>query len=146
MHAGHGTVTHLRNDADTENATMKPHTFTSSCLLLLLAAPAWGQSPPQSAGREAHRPLNLSLPRDVLGQPSMVIRKDADETATRNLRQEGGTQEKYAERPRYGTGYEARQRGMAPESNPGYGVGGSAGMGAGAGTGGSGRGGMGRGR
>ncbi len=126
---------------------MKPHAFTSSCLLLLLAAPAWGQSPPLPASGEARRPLNLSLPRDVLAQPSMIIHNDADETAARNLRQDGEAQEKRAERQRYGTGYEARQRGMTAESGAGSGGGTGAAMGGSAGMGGGGgRGGMGRGR
>ena len=90
----------------------------------MLALPAWGQSLPLPGGEETGRPLNLSLPRDVLLQPSMAIPNDADEIATRNLRQEGSGAEKRTTHQRYGTGYEARQRGM----------------------GGGGRGGMGRGR
>lgn len=125
---------------------MKTRSSITCCLLLLLAVPAWGQSPPQSAGGEAHRPLNLSLPRDVLAQPSTVIRKDADETAVRNLRQEGDGAEKRTTHQRYGTGYEARQRGMATEGGTGYGGGMGSPMGGGAGMGGGGRGGMGRGR
>lgn len=125
---------------------MKTRSSTTCCLLLLLAVPAWGQSLPLPAGGEAHRPLNLSLPRDVLAQPSTVIRNDADENAKRNLRQEGDGAEKRTTHQRYGAGYEARQRGMATASGAGHG--GSAGspMGGGAGMGGGGRGGMGRGR
>ncbi|MEW6513207.1 MAG: hypothetical protein AB1443_04310 [Pseudomonadota bacterium] len=125
---------------------MKTRYSTPCCLLLLLAVPAWGQSPPQPAGGEAHRPLNLSLPRDVLGQSSMVIRNDADETAARNLRQEGEAREKRTTHQRYGTGYEARQRGMTAESSSGHGGGMGSATGGGAGMGGGGRGGMGRGR
>jgi hypothetical protein len=123
---------------------MKTRSFTSCCLLLL-ALPVWGQSPPPPAGVEPVRPLNLSLPRDVLAQPSTVIRNDAEETAVRNLRQEGGGVEKRPTHQRYGTGYEARQRGMATESSTGFG--GSMGSPTGGGgMGGGGRGGMGRGR
>ncbi len=119
---------------------MKPRSFTR--LLLLLALPAWGQSPPLPAGNEPGRPLNLSLPRDVLVQHATVIRNDADETAARNLRQQGEAAEKRTTHPRYGTGYEARQRGVATDDNAGRG----SPMGGGAGMGGGGRGGMGRGR
>lgn len=128
---------------------MKTRSSTTCCLLLLFAVPAWGQSPPTpsgGAGGEAHRPLNLSLPRDVLAQPSTVIRNDADENARRNLRQEGDGAEKRTTHQRYGTGYEARQRGMATESGTGYGGSMGSPMGGGAGMGGGGRGGMGRGR
>lgn len=124
---------------------MKTQYSTTCCLLLLLTVPAWGQSSSEPAG-EAHRPLNLSLPRDVLGQSSMVIRNDADETAARNLRQEGEAREKRTTHQRYGTGYEARQRGMTPESGSGYGGGMGSAAGGGAGMGSGGRGGMGRGR
>jgi len=135
---------------------MKTRSSTTCCLLLLFAVPAWGQSPPLPGGGEAHRPLNhrplnLSLPRDVLAQPATVIRNDADETAARNLQQEDEGAEKRTTHQRYGTGYEARQRGMAAESGSGFGSGMGAPMGSGAGAGnagmgGGGRGGMGRGR
>jgi hypothetical protein len=138
------------------NAIMKTRSSTTCCLLLLLAVPAWGQSPPLPGGGEAYRPLNLSLPRDVLVQPATVIRNDDDGAATRNLRQEGEGAEKRTTHQRYGTGYEARQRGLATESGSGYGSGMNSPMGGGAGTGiagmggggmgGGGHGGMGRGR
>lgn len=113
---------------------MKSPTLTSSCLLLLLAAPAWGQSPLPPAGGEARRPLNLSLPRDLLSsQQATVIRDEPEDTAVRNLRQEEQGSTKRNGRQPYGTGYEARQRSMTMESaGPGFGVGG-AGM-AGSGT------------
>lgn len=139
----------LRPDAmmPLPNAIMKLHTLTLNLALLLVAGPTWGQSPPQPAGSEAHRPLNLSLPRDVLAQPSMVIRNDTDETAARNLRQDGEAREKRATHQRYGTGYEARHRGSATEGGPGSASGMGSSMGGGAGMGGGGgRGGMGRGR
>ena len=127
---------------------MKTHTLTSSCLLLLLAAPAWGQLPPQPAGRESRKPLNLSLPRDVLSKPTSVNRNESEDTASRNLQQEEKDKANRSERQPYGAGYEARMRGMTTESG-GFGAGGvgSAGMGGGAGTGGGGgHGSMGRGR
>ena len=118
---------------------MKTRSSTTCCLLFLLALPAWGQSTPTSsggAGGEAHRPLNLSLPRDVLAQPATVIRNDADENVTRNLRQEDEGSDRRRTHQRYGTGYEARQRGGSMDSP----------MGGGGGMGGGGRGGKGRGR
>lgn len=122
--------------------TMKTRFIPLTCLLLL-AVPAWGQSAAAPSG-DMQRPLNLSLPRDVLSQPSGMLRNDADETAARNLRKED---ESNAQRPpRYGTGFEARQRGLAGDGTA-SGMGGGMGtpMG-GAGMGGGGRGGMGRGR
>lgn len=117
---------------------MKTRSFPPCCLLLALALPAWGQSPPAPPGGasgEAHRPLNLSLPRDVLVQPSSALRNDADENVRRNLRPEGEANEKRTTHPRYGTGYEARQRGMSTEGGPGYGGGMSGGAGGGRGMG-----------
>lgn len=122
---------------------MKLHTLTLNLSLLIVAAPAWGQPPSPPVGNEARRPLNLSLPRDVLTNPTAIIRSESEDIATRNLRQEKEENGKRAERQPYGTGYEARQRGMASGSNSGFG---GSGAGAGAGAGGGGRGGMGRGR
>jgi hypothetical protein len=137
---------------------MKLPTLTFNLSLLIVAAPAWGQPPSPPAGNEVRRPLNLSLPHDVMSKPSSVLLNDSPDTATRNLRQEDEGSGKRAERQRYGTGYEARQREMSSGSNSGFGAGssgssgGSAGSGAGgsgaggSGAGGGGRGGMGRGR
>jgi hypothetical protein len=115
---------------------MKPNSFTFRIALLLLATPAWGQSLPVPAGDESPRPLNLSLPRDVLAHPPAFVRSETEDTATRNLRQEPAAGAKPAARHPYGTGYEARQRGTSS-------IGGAGGQAAG---GGGGRGGMGRGR
>jgi hypothetical protein len=130
---------------------MKSQSFAPSFLLLLLAAPAWGQSPPLPAGSGVQRPLNLSLPRDVISKQGSIIVSEPEDTATRNLRQEEQQKETRAERRPYGTGFEARQRGMLSEGSPGFASGGSgagaAGGGGGGGGGGAGRGGgMGRGR
>ncbi|MDP1652318.1 MAG: hypothetical protein Q8L56_06300 [Rhodocyclaceae bacterium] len=125
---------------------MKLRTLTLNLSLLIVAAPAWGQPPSPPADNEARRPLNLSLPRDVMSKPGSVLLNDSQDTATRNLRQEEEASGKRAERQPYGTGYEARQRGMSSESsNSGFGGGGRS-SGSGAGAGGGGRGGMGRGR
>lgn len=141
MRAKHGTVTHWRQDAHTENVIMKLHTLTFHLSLLIVAAPAWGQSPPQPAGNEVRRPLNLSLPRDVLSKSSGIVITESQDTAERNLQPAERQKETRSERQPYGTGYEARQRGMTSGGNSGFGGGGS---GTGAGSGG--RGGMGRGR
>lgn len=123
--------------------TMKLRNFSTCSLTLLLAMPAWGQTQPVPAS-EVQRPLNLSLPRDVLRQPATVIHNDADESAARNLRKE--EEAETPRPPRYGAGYEARQRGLTAESVGGYGSGMGAPMRSGTGFGGGGRGGMGRGR
>ncbi len=124
---------------------MKLHTLIFHLSLLIVAAPTWGQSPPQPDGNEVRRPLNLSLPRDVLAKPSGVVITESQDTAERNLQQEERQKEMRAERHPYGTGYEARQRGMASGGNSGFGGSGTL-TGSGAGAGGGGRGGMGRGR
>lgn len=126
---------------------MKLHTLTLHLSLLIVAAPTWGQSPPQPAGNEVRRPLNLSLPRDVLAKPGGIVVTESQDTAERNLRQEERQKEMRAEHHPYGTGYEARQREMTSGGNSGFGGGGTlTGSGSSSGAGGGGRGGMGRGR
>lgn len=105
---------------------MKPNSFTFLIALLLLATSAWGQSLPAPAGEVLPRPLNLSLPQDVLAPPPAFVRAETEDMATRNLRQQPATSANPAARHPYGAGFEARQRSMS------------------AGGGGSGRGGMGR--
>lgn len=124
---------------------MKLRTLTLHLSLLIVAAPAWGQPPSPPAGNEARRPLNLSLPRDLMLQPGSVLLNDSRDTAARNLRQEEEGDGKRAERQPYGTGFEARQRGGSSGGNAGF-RGGSTATGGAAGAGGGGRGGMGRGR
>jgi hypothetical protein len=112
---------------------MNTKTFTLQLCLLALTLPAWGQTPPVASEARTARPLNLSLPKDVIrSTPTPFMGDVADDTVARNLRPESG-------RLPYGSGYEARQR----ESNSGAGAGwgnGDGGRGTGAGTGSSGRG------
>jgi len=113
---------------------MKPNTSTF-LIVLLLSAPTWGQSQPVPVGETIPRPLNLSLPHDILAPPPAFVRAETDDLATRNLRSPPAASANSAVRHPYGTGFEARQR--------------STSMGGGAGSrtpGGGGRGGMGRGR
>lgn len=120
---------------------MNTQTFILQLLLLALTTPAWGQSSPAAPETRTARPLNLSLPKDVIrSTPTPFMGEVVDDTVARNLRPEAG-------RKPYGSGYEARQR----ETNSGDGAGrGNGGSGAGAGNsgggGGGGRGGGGRGR
>jgi hypothetical protein len=114
---------------------MKPNSSTF-LIVLLLATPAWGQSLPSPTSEALHRPLNLSLPQDVLAPPPAFVRAETDDLATRNLRPPSSGSANSAVRHPYGTGFEARQRsttmgGSAGSRTPG---------------GGGGRGGMGRGR
>lgn len=121
--------------------TMKPRNLLTSLLLLGLTTSTWAQTTPMVAEPQATQPLNLSLPRDLLhGTPAAA--KD-DDPVTRNLRPEPSSGSKRGEHMPYGTGYEARQRGMG-SGNSGM-ASGSGGMGSGnGGWGGGGRGGMGR--
>lgn len=113
-----------------EHDTMKFRILLFSLWLLTLTTSAWGQAVPVVPETLPARPLNLSLPREMLRSAPVAFQADTDDTATRNLRP-GGSQQ--AERLPYGSGYEARQRGMTS------GAGGPSG-------GGVGRGGRGRGR
>lgn len=112
---------------------MKPRHLFSSLLLLGLAATSWAQTAPMATKSQATQPLNLSLPRYPLhGTPAAV--KDDDPVA-RNLRPEPASGNKQGEHMPYGTGYEARQRGMGSSNsgmasgNGGWGGGGRGGMG-----------------
>lgn len=104
--------------------------------VLTLALPAWAESGPETVPNAQARPLNLSLPRDVL-QP-MPNGEQSDETVLRNLStpaQNRNKQEGSAHLP-YGAGYEHRHpetRGTSGSSQPGGSAGnaGSAGSGAG---------------
>lgn len=125
--------------------TMKTRNLSTCCLILLLAMPAWGQ-PPAAAANEAQRPLNLSLPRDVLAPSPSVIHNDAEENVRRNLQPGGEGAERRTTYQRYGAGYEARQRGMVAEGVAGMKSGMATPLGSGSAMAGGGRDGMGRGR
>lgn len=118
---------------------MKP-TILLPLLALLLPFPAGAQTADDSEAA-AHRPLNLSLPRDLTRTPALSFGASAGQNPVAdNLRAaqvSGGPG-----RIPYGSGYEARQRGGANRGDavpaPGTHGGGS--------RSGGGRGGMGRGR
>lgn len=112
------------------------------------------------------RPLNLSLPREAMVPPSAISQQDhplrdnlrtpSRSTNGNDKTRPGGVNDEaqhgQSTTPRYGTGYEARQRGFGSGSGlggsfgggPGGGFGGGSGSGSGGGSGGGG--GMGRGR
>lgn len=112
-------------------------------LLLALAPPVWAEVRPAREKAAQDRPLNLSLPRDVLQAPGSP---KVDETVERNLHAPAPPQgPKTLGQPAhvpYGAGYEFRHQGMG---GAGAGVGGAASPGAGPGpAGGSGAGRRGR--
>ena len=103
---------------------------------LALAMPGWAETGQKKAPVSQARPLNLSLPRDVMRQTPGS--GQADETALRNLTapaQTGNGADKSAHPVNlpYGAGYEHRHQEMG-------GAGGSTGSGASAGNGGGRRG------
>lgn len=101
--------------------------------VLTLALPAWAESGPETVPSAQTRPLNLSLPRDVLQR--MPSGEPPDETVLRNLGtpvQNRNKQEAPA-RPAhlpYGAGYEHRHSEMS-ETGGSPQPGGGAGRGAG---------------
>jgi len=108
---------------------------------LTLALPGWAEAGAEKTPAKQARPLNLSLPRDVLMQTP--VSGNADETVMRNLRApaQTGTGSSPTARPAslpYGAGFEHRHQEMG-----GMG-GGAAGTGGGAGGGGGGAGRRGR--
>lgn len=103
--------------------------------VLALASPGWAEARQANAKAAQPRPLNLSLPRDVLSTPATG---QIDEQVQRNLRTPapapGNSQ--VPARLRYGAGYELRHQ----EMMGGAATGGSASAGVGSGpAGGSGR-------
>lgn len=97
--------------------------------VLTLALPAWAETGPETAPSAQVRPLNLSLPRDVLQHMPGV--EQSDETALRNLgtplqnRNSLETPARPANLP-YGAGYEHRHqemRGAGGSNKPGAGSG-----------------------
>jgi hypothetical protein len=97
--------------------------------VLALASPGWAEARQANAKAAQPRPLNLSLPRDVLITPGTG---QADEQVQRNLRvpvpAPGHSQA--PARLRYGAGYELRHQEMG-----GAATGGSAGAGSAGGSG-----------
>jgi len=90
--------------------------------LLALALPGWAEEHPTSAKAAQGRPLNLSLPRDVLQAPAS---QRSDERVEHNLQapvpsQGSNAQARPATLP-YGAGYEYRHQemgGAGPGANP----------------------------
>jgi hypothetical protein len=106
---------------------------------LALALPGWADASPKNPPLGQPRPLNLSLPQDLLAPPSDSSL--ADETVQRNLHppaQSGNGPEAPA-RPAslpYGAGYEHRhQENWGATGGAGAGAGTGAGAGSGAGRG-----------
>jgi hypothetical protein len=99
---------------------------------LILALPGWAEAGAEKAPAKQIRPLNLSLPRDVLMQTPGS--GNADETVMRNLRAPAQTSTGSSPTTRpaslpYGAGFEHRHQEMGGMN----GMGGGAGHGAGAG-------------
>lgn len=97
--------------------------------LLVLALPAWAEEHPTNAKAEQGRPLNLSLPRDVLQTPAP---QPSDERVEHNLHapipsQKSNAQARPATLP-YGAGYEYRHQEMGG-AGPGANSAGQAGAG-----------------
>ncbi|MHB1186756.1 hypothetical protein [Thiobacillus sp.] len=100
--------------------------------MLALALPGWAETRPANAKAAQARPLNLSLPRDVLQAPGSQL---IDETVERNLLAPVPSQAapKAPAHPTilpYGAGYEHRHQDMG---GAGAGTGASPASGAGAG-------------
>ena len=82
--------------------------------VLALALPGWAEARPANTKATQARPLNLSLPRDVLQAPGSP---QIDETIERNLRapvpsQEGAKAPAHPAILPYGAGYEHRHQEM----------------------------------
>jgi len=111
---------------------------------LALALPGWADASQKKAPVTHARPLNLSLPQDVLAQP--FGSSPVDETVQRNLSAPAPTGHAPGGPARtpnlpYGAGYEHRHQerwgtsSAGPGAGAGSGVGASPGVGSGAGTG-----------
>jgi len=110
-----------------EHETMKPRILTLPLWLLILTASAWGQTTSVIPETLPARPLNLSLPRDVLRPAAAEFQAGLDDPASRNLRPERLDGGQRVERLPYGSGYETRQRGMTSSSGAQGGGGGRGG-------------------
>lgn len=98
--------------------------------LLVLSLPGWAETRPANAKPAHTRPLNLSLPRDVLQAP---VDHQTDGVAERNLHapdapRQGAHAPAHPATLPYGAGYEHRHPEMG---GAGSGTGGSPGGGAG---------------
>lgn len=109
--------------------------------LLTVAMPAWAEARLAAHKPAPPRPLNLSLPRDLLHAPGTA---QADDTVQRNLRAPQPVEADTVPpaRLRYGAGYEQRLREMGGAAGPG--PAGGAGVGGAPGAGGAGAGRRGR--
>jgi hypothetical protein len=96
--------------------------------MLVLALPVWAEGRPANAKAAQSRPLNLSLPRDVLQAPG---RDPVDETVERNLQAPPPTPKGATTLP-YGAGYEHRHQDMGG-TGTGMGAGAAASPGSGSG-------------
>ena len=106
--------------------------------VLTLALPGWVEASPKQAPGKQARPLNLSLPRNVLERTPAP--GQADETVLRNLQApvQTGNGSKAPAQPAilpYGAGYEHRHQEMGGMNGMGGGAGNGAGAGGGAGGG-----------
>lgn len=121
---------------------------------LVLSLPAMAQQGERArSGETGRRPLNLSLPRDAVFPPAAMVRSDPrlDKNVSKDpeierLREQERQRTEAMLREReqrsaghpYGTGFEARQRGMSTDGMAG-GAGGGMGGGSAGGSGGRGR-------
>lgn len=97
--------------------------------VLALASPAWAEARPAPTKPPQPRPLNLSLPHDVLHTPGAA---QVDETVQRNLRAPAPVEASPPPpaRLRYGAGYEQRHPDMGgAAAGSSGGAGGAAGAG-----------------
>jgi hypothetical protein len=96
--------------------------FLVLAFTLCLAAPLSAQQEGAKAGAEAERrPLNLSLPREVLQPPAATTR--ASEEAGRKTVDDERSGRWFGDQAPYGTGFEARQRGNGGFGGAGHGAG-----------------------
>lgn len=103
--------------------------------LLILATPGWADTRPANPKTSQTRPLNLSLPNEVLRAPDQV---QTDDAVQRNLSAPVPTAEAAKRRNPpgslpYGAGYEHRHQEMGAGVSPGNGTGAGGGAGAGGG-------------
>ncbi|MBI5784377.1 MAG: hypothetical protein HZA64_02875 [Rhodocyclales bacterium] len=147
----------VEHDAtDLDNELIMPFPIPRLVFLAMafgLAAPVSAQQAgTPAAGDAGRKPLDLSLPREAVFPPGTITRQDPtlrdnlrapsrqDDASDKATRDRARSEQDGATDAPYGTGFEARRRGLG-----GRGFGGGSGGGGGGGFGGGGRG-MGRGR